>query len=33
MSKIYDDLYDETGDELYEFMSKFLTDNDQYGIR
>lgn len=33
MSRIYDDLYDETGDELYEFMSKFLTDNDQYGIR
>ena len=33
MTKIYDDLFDETGNEVFEFMSKFLTENDQYGIR
>ena len=28
----YDELYEETGDELYEFMYKFIVENDQYGI-
>ena len=32
MIKIYDDLYDETGDELFEFLSKFISENSQYGI-
>ena len=32
VSRVYDDLYEETGDELYEFMYKFIVENDQYGI-
>lgn len=30
--KVYDDLFEETGDELFEFMSKFISYNSQYGI-
>ena len=31
--RIYKDLYQETGDELYDFMARFIAESDCYGVR
>ena len=31
--RIYKDLYQETGDELYDFMARFIAESDRYGVR